>query len=108
MIRHSRRNFLKAASATAAALAVARRTPAWASDSGKVNVWATFRERRHTALEPLEWKPAKQIAANAIQLDTGAKKQEILGFGAAITEASAYMLSRLSDAERAPVMRDLF
>ena len=35
-------------------------------------------------------------------------RQEILGFGAAITEASAYMLSRLSDAERAPVMHDLF
>ncbi|MGA9584331.1 MAG: glycoside hydrolase family 30 beta sandwich domain-containing protein [Terracidiphilus sp.] len=37
-----------------------------------------------------------------------ASRQEILGFGADITEGSAYVLSRLTDAERAPVMRDLF
>ncbi len=108
MIHPSRRHFLKTASAAAAALAVIRRTPAWASQPDKVNVWGTFRERRHTALEPLEWKPAKQVAADAIQLDIAATKQDILGFGAAITEASAYVLSRLSGAERAPVMRDLF
>jgi len=108
MIRRSRRDFLKAASATAAALAVTQRASAWASQSGKVKVWGTFRDQRHAALDPLEWKPAKQIAATAIELDVSATKQEILGFGAAITEASAYMLSRLSDAEREPVMRDLF
>ncbi len=107
----SRRNFLKTATATAAALAVSRRVPVLAAGlapSGTVKVWGTFRDQRHAALAPLEWKHPRQVAADAIQLDSGATRQEILGFGAAITEASAYVLSRMSDAERAPVMHDLF
>lgn len=107
----SRRKFLKATSLAAAALAISRRTPARAaglSVQGTVKVWGTYRDQRHAVLAPLEWKRASQVAADAIELDTGATRQEILGFGAAITEASAYVLSRLSDSERAPVMRDLF
>ena len=56
----------------------------------------------------LTWKPATQIKADAIALDTAAIRQEVLGFGAAITEASAYVLSRLNDTERQRVMQDLF
>jgi glucosylceramidase len=107
----SRRDFLKAASATAAALAITRTTPMWAAGdppSDAVKVWGTFRDQRHASRPSLEWKRASQIAADAIQLDMSAPRQQILGFGAAITEASAYMLSGLSDAERAPVMHDLF
>lgn len=107
----SRRSFLKATSAIAAALAIGRGKMGWAAGinaPGTVKLWGTFREQRHAALGSLEWQPARQVAADAIELDTGATKQEILGFGAAITEASAYVLSRLSDAERGPVMRDLF
>ena len=107
----SRRDFLKTATAAAAALALARKAPSQATEtaaSSPVKVWGTFRSQRHAELTSLEWKTGDNIAADAIQLDTGATRQQILGFGAAITEASAYMLSRLSDAERAPVMRDLF
>jgi glucosylceramidase len=105
----SRRSFLKSAAATAATIAVASKTPAWASEAkGPVKVWASFRDKRHAALAPLEWQKPSQVATDAIQLDSGAARQRILGFGAAITEASAYVLSRLSEAERAPVMRDLF
>ena len=49
-----------------------------------------------------------QVAADAISLETGTPRQEMLGFGAAITEASAYVLSRMNDAERQAVMHDLF
>jgi glucosylceramidase len=109
MKSRSRRGFLKAASATVAAVAISRHMPAWAAEaSGPVKVWGTFRDRRHAALDPLNWKPASQVAADAIALYTGAPRQEILGFGAAITEASAYVLSRLSDSERAAAMHDLF
>jgi glucosylceramidase len=107
----SRREFLKTVSATAAALAITRTTPAWAAadaTSGAVKVWGTFRDKRHAERPSIEWTKASQVAADAIQLDMSAPRQQILGFGAAITEASAYMLSRLSNAERAPVMHDLF
>ena len=105
----SRREFLKSAAATAAAVAITSRTPVWAAQpTSPVKVWGTFRDQRHTQLAPLAWKTPSEVAANAIQLDVAATRQEILGFGAAITEASAYVLSRLSQAERAPVMHDLF
>jgi glucosylceramidase len=109
MRNRSRRGFLKAASVTAAALAFSNRVPVWGADSiGPVKVWGTFRDRRHATLDPLAWKPATQIKADAIALDSAAIRQEVLGFGAAITEASAYVLSRLNDTERQLVMHDLF
>jgi len=106
----TRRNFLKAASATAAVFALDRRSLAQPGGDapGPVKVWGTFRDQRHAAQAGLQWKRGGPVAPDAIQLDTNATKQEILGFGAAITEASAYVLGRLSDAERAPIMHDLF
>ena len=103
----SRRSFLKSASATAALLAISRRS-ARGAEPGTVKVWGTFRDQRHAAQSPLEWKRGSRAAADAIQLNTNATKQEILGFGAAITESSAYVLSRLNEGERAPIMHDLF
>jgi glucosylceramidase len=99
---------LKTASATAAALAVSSKVPAWAAAAGKVDVWATFRDRRHAQGAPLEWKPTTQVAADAFALDPGAARQEILGFGAALTDASCYVLSRIADAERKALMEELF
>lgn len=107
----SRRRFLKAASVTAAALAVSRRFPAWASESatqGPVRVWATFRDRRYAQAEPLAWKPATEVAADAIVVDPGTAKQQVLGFGGAMTDATCYVLSQLTESERHDVMHDLF
>ncbi|MFZ0745240.1 MAG: glycoside hydrolase family 30 beta sandwich domain-containing protein [Terracidiphilus sp.] len=111
MGKSSRRGFLKAASSLAAAMAVWRRVPAMgaaADAAAPVKVWSTFRDQRHAAGEPLKWRPATAIAANAIVLDPSASRQEMLGFGAAMTDASCYLLSRLSEAERQPLMHDLF
>ncbi|MGB7548804.1 MAG: glycoside hydrolase family 30 beta sandwich domain-containing protein [Terracidiphilus sp.] len=111
MAKSSRRGFLKAASATAAAWAVSTRIKAWADQAraaGPVKVWSTFRDRRHVPGEPLAWKPAGEVAADAIALDPGAKKQEMLGFGAAMTDASCYVLSRIPETERQAVMHEMF
>jgi glucosylceramidase len=111
MSQGPRRGFLKAASATAAALAVSGRIPAWAAEaatSSPVKVWATFRDRRYARAEPLAWKPVTQVAADAITLDPAATRQEILGFGGALTDSSCYVLSQLTAAERQAVMHDLF
>jgi len=109
MKNSSRRGFLKTASVTAAALAVSRHIPAWSAEAGgSVKVWGTFRDRRHAALDPVAWKATGQVAADAITLNTNEVRQQMLGFGAAITEASAYVLSRMNDTERQKVMHDLF
>jgi glucosylceramidase len=105
---------MKAASATAGAVALAGRVPAWAavpeatSAGAPVRVWSSFRDKRHAQGEGLSWKAAGLIAADAIVLDSGTVKQEILGFGGAMTDATCYVLSQLSEAERGPIIRDLF
>ena len=108
MGKSSRRRFLKSATGTAATLAMANRLPVWAQGAGSVKVWSTYRDKRHAEGESLAWKPLGGVAAEAIALDPSAVKQEVLGFGAAITDSSCYVLSQMTDAERGPLMHDLF
>src|SRR5579872_4558070 len=108
MGKSSRRRFLKSATGTAAALALANRLPTWAQGSGPVKTWSTYRDKRHVEGEALAWKPLGEVSAEAIVLDPSVMKQEVLGFGAAMTDSSCYVLSRISDAERAPLMHELF
>lgn len=110
MAKSSRRGFLKAGATTAAALAISSGVPLLGetASAGPVKVWGTFRDRRYAALEPLAWKPASSVAADAIVLNPAATRQEMLGFGAAMTDATCYVLSRMSDTERAEVMHDIF
>src|SRR3984885_11269467 len=111
MASGSRRGFLKQLSVTMAGLAASYRIPAWAYDTGatgSVQVWSTFRDRRHASIEPLAWKPVTAIASDAIMLDPTATQQEMLGFGAAFTDAACYMLNHLHSDERATLMHELF
>src|SRR5450755_327550 len=98
MAKRSRRSFLKSATAAAAALSVSGRAAIWAAPAASpVKVWSTHQDKRHAAGEPLAWKPAGSGAGEAIVLDASKTKQEILGFGAAMTDASCYVLSRLNE-----------
>jgi glucosylceramidase len=108
MVISSRREFLRVASGTTATIAIPSRVSAWADPAGPVKIWSTFRDQRHAQGDPLAWKPAGQIAAEAITLNPMVTRQEMLGFGAAMTDASCYVLSQMSDAERRPVMQDIF
>ncbi len=47
---------------------------------GPVEVWATFRDRRHQKGAPLAWKPVSAVAADAIVLNPAEARQEMLGF----------------------------
>jgi glucosylceramidase len=73
-----------------------------------VRVWATFRDRRHVQGEPLAWKPVTEVAPDAIALDPGATRQQMLGFGAALTDAACSVLSQIPAAGREEVMHELF
>jgi glucosylceramidase len=56
----------------------------------------------------LRWSGAGGSQANTIQLDPGEKFQEILGFGAAFTDAACYMFNQLSESARRELLRELF
>jgi len=111
MTQSSRRGFLASSVGHGCRVGRSGRIYSWAREaatSGPVKIWATFRDRRYVAAEPLAFKPVTQVAADAIALDPGATRQEILGFGGALTDATCYVLSQLPNAERRPLMHDLF
>jgi len=106
MANPSRREFLTVTAATAAAAAVSRGLQA--SEAKPVQMWSTFRDRRHAPGAPLAWKPVTEVAADAIALDPAITRQEMLGFGAAMTDASCWVLSRIPMEQRTALMHELF
>jgi glucosylceramidase len=80
----------------------------WSAAPGAVDVWSTFGDRRHARSEPLNWKPVSAAAADAIVIDPAQARQEMLGFGAALTDAACYVLHRLDGGERWALMHELF
>jgi len=110
-VKSSRRDFLIAGSATAAAVALSNSIPFWASQvslSGPVSVWRTFQDRKYERMDSLAWKPVTDITGDIITLDPSTTRQEILGFGAALTDASCFVLSQLRADERKALMQELF
>src|SRR5579863_2711789 len=104
----SRRNFLQSVSTVAALATLSRSRIFSQAPSSAVKVWSTFRDHRHTAAVPLEWKPVGTLAADAIIINPRDTRQEILGFGAAMTDATCYVLSQLTQSEREAVLNDIF
>ena len=54
------------------------------------------------------WKSSGIAAGSAIVVNGDEARQEMLGFGAAMTDASCYVLSQMKEEERGAVMHDLF
>jgi glucosylceramidase len=91
----------------AAAISTGARARA-AEPAGTVKVWATYRDKRYAKGDSLTWKAGTEVMADAIVLDTKATRQEILGFGAAMTDSSCYVLGQLPAAEREAILHEMF
>jgi len=107
----TRRDFLKfsalsvvAGSAAAVSVSANRREEA----SRKINVWLTNDKVRFSPAPPLQWTSGRTAGGNTIVLDPHKTFQEILGFGAALTDASCYMLHQLSPPAREELLNELF
>jgi glucosylceramidase len=74
-----------------------------------ISIWVTSGSQRHAPSQSVRWGPAsKGPAADVVELDPGRTYQEVLGFGAAFTEAACYMFSQLGEAERERLFHELF
>ena len=109
----TRRSFLKlsAAGLTATAttdLATALAPSAVAAPSRDIKVRVTGGKLRYAPAPSLTWRNAGQPAENAIVLDPGKKFQEMLGFGAAFTDAACYMFHQVAAPARDPLFHELF
>lgn len=105
---HDRRSFLKLAAASAAATIPASGS-AWAEPSERrVKAWQTTAGKRFEIVSAPEWKNGVATRAISIRLDPARKYQDILGFGAAMTDASCYLLQQAPAAKRSAILDACF
>jgi len=77
--------------------------------AGAIEVWVTSKKLRCTHTGSLSWRLAPQASGGQrIVLNSDQKLQEILGFGAAFTDAACYMFSQLSNETRNQLFHELF
>lgn len=101
---------------SAAGVAVTATMPAFSALSaheqappGDISTWVTTGQKRHEATAPLKWLPANSsLEQDVIEIQPHQEFQQILGFGAAFTDASCYMFRQLSVPQRDKLFHELF
>jgi glucosylceramidase len=102
----NRRDFFGLTVAGAAALSQA--VPAFAEVPGTIAVRQTADAKRFAEEPALKWQPAQGPSHDPIVLDPSRTYQEMLGFGAALTDAAAYMINELDASTREKFLRELY
>jgi len=102
----TRRDFLSAG--VTGLIALAQAVPVFAQTPGPIAVRQTAGEKRFAEEPELNWQAGAAMTSEAITVDATRTYQEIVGFGGALTDASAYMIDRLDPAVREPFLRELF
>jgi glucosylceramidase len=111
--KQSRRDFIKLSacgvvSAAAAELSGALPASGAPAASSEITVHVTGGNLRYQAQPSLEWKSGAEAGADVIELNPGKKYQEMLGFGAAFTDAACYTFHRLDPSAREALFHELF
>ena len=101
----NRREFLKLAAA--ASLAATNAPFSWARPPARARAWVTSQDRRMEEIKPPVWRTVSAESAAGIRIDTTKRYQEILGFGAAFTDASCFLLAQLDEQKRGALLNDL-
>ena len=111
----SRREFLQLTTAGLAGAAMIEVLPSTMSGemqsttTGTIRVYVTSPQARFRKAQPLAWNLATGAPApQAVVLEPNQKYQEILGFGAAFTDAACYMFNQLPAASREALFHELF
>src|SRR5664279_5006734 len=82
--------------------------PAWAQPAGTISVRQTADTKRFAEEPVLKWQPAEGSSAETIVLDPSRTYQEMLGFGGALTDASAHMINQLAPDAREKFLHELY
>jgi glucosylceramidase len=112
---YTRRDFLAISALGAAALTNTSVPPPLSARSdvtaptGAIRGWVTDDTHLLSSLAPISWQPAHRAApSDAVILNPDKQFQEILGFGAAFTDAACYTLNRLSASSREELFHTMF
>jgi glucosylceramidase len=76
--------------------------------AGAIEVRQTAGTQRYAQLPPLSWGALPRGASADIQIKPDVRRQEVLGFGAAFTDAACYMYSQLAPDARRALFRELY
>lgn len=105
----TRRTFLKISAIGVAANTASRFSVAMpAPESSRITVRETGENFRYAAAPELSWQTGEATGENVITLNPSQKFQEILGFGAAFTDAACYTFNRLDAPARRSLFHELF
>jgi glucosylceramidase len=113
-LERSRREFLQLTAMGLTAAAAAESLPGFGKSAdpqpgGKIAGWTTGGAVRFQPIPSLTWRPAPTpVAKDRIVVNPEQRFQEILGFGAAFTDASCYLFHQLPPDLRMTLFRELF
>src|SRR5512146_87406 len=100
--QRSRRDFLKLTAAGIAGMGLVEAMPAATRTVidadrpvGDISVRLTAGAKRFAEQPPIRWRDSSGPTAAAIKLDLSKTYQDILGFGAAFTDAACYNINQL-------------
>ena len=96
------------AATASAEFSLATSKPAAAPQSGEIAVRVTGGNSRYESAPSIGWSMASGPAENTIALNSSKRFQEILGFGAAFTDAACYTFNRLDPSAREQLFHELF
>jgi glucosylceramidase len=111
--RPTRRDLIKLTSVGIAALgqvapARAQTSSENASPEGDIEVRVTAGAKRFAKEQALRWQPDHGSPAESITLNPDKSFQEVLGFGAALTDSSCYVFNQVPPESREKLFRELF
>lgn len=107
MSRINRRTFLELAALSACA-AASRPLVASSTSPRPVKAWRTVGQQYWQTIEVPAWKENVSSPPIDIHLDPTRCYQELLGFGAALTGASCYLLQQLDEEKRKRILEECF
>jgi len=104
----TRRTFLKISSAAASAAALSHPLRAFADETKSIRAWRTSPHEEFASIPAPSWQSGVPLSSLSIRLDPTSRAQKLLGFGAAMTDASCYLLGQLDDSARRALLDDAF
>lgn len=104
----SRRDFLKASAAGIAVLSQGYVFGSAVAPKSEIAVRLTAGSARFAAQPEIQWQSAAALSGDTVVLDPTKTYQEVLGVGAALTEAACYMFNQLTLEAREQVFHELY
>ena len=112
MGKSDRRAFLKFSALAAASSAASNSLGALAAENPaaatQIKAWRTSGQQRFESISAPAWQPGAEVSPVSIRLDPNQRYQQVLGFGAALTDATCYLLEQLDAAKRKAILEECF